>query len=189
MPLDAMQNPSAQILACLRRLLVIMCLAGVLTGISANHPGKAEAGDKRHFEYPVRFHLRFLGHGKPFNAFASYNQYYNIDKKEWPLEYFKQPFDAGYIEISKGYVLAYRATDSPSKKVFEHLVKRINRVGSFSLCDISHIIFSGQPLSPLQKAGLPCSADVKSPLFAPLLLLHLKERFMLYPTKIEGGYK
>ena len=77
-----MQNPSAQILACLRRLLVIMCLAGVLTGISANHPGKAEAGDKRHFEYPVRFHLRFLGHGKPFNAFASYNQYYNIDKKE-----------------------------------------------------------------------------------------------------------
>lgn len=77
-----MQNPSAQFLACLHRGLVIVCLAGVLTGIPINHPSMAEAGYKRSFEYPVRFHLRFLGHGKPFNAFASYNQYYNIDKKE-----------------------------------------------------------------------------------------------------------
>ena len=184
-----MRNPYAQILAYIHRGLAILCLSGALTGFSLNHPSKAEAGYERSFEYPVRFYLRFMGYGKPYNAFASYNRYYNIDKKEWPLEYFKHTFDAGYIEISKSFVLSYKATDSPSKKIFEHLVHKINRLRLFSLCNISHVIVSGQPFSPLQKAALPCSVKVENPLFAPLLLLYLKEKFMLVPTKIEGGYK
>ena len=184
-----MQNPSAQILACLRRLLVIMCLAGVLTGISANHPGKAEAGDKRHFEYPVRFHLRFMGDGTPFSAYVNYNNYYLFKSKDWPVEYFKNQFDAGYIEISKDRVLSYPAKNTPSQKVFDHVIGKVNRLRLIDWCGENHFEIPGQPFPPPPKDAMPCRVKLGTPLFAAAFLRYLKTEFMLYPTKIEEGYK